>query len=808
MMRYLLLTITILSTATTLSARTASEIQLALRKLNVVGSALYVAAHPDDENTAMLAWLANERLVRTGYLSVTRGDGGQNLIGNEKSELLGVIRTAELLEARRIDGAEQFFTRAIDFGYSKTPEETLSIWDRKLVLTDVETVMSVFQPDVVITRFPTTGEGGHGQHTASAILAEEAFAKMTSFAPRRLFWNRFSFRPVDPASPELATSLRVDLGAYNELLGRAYTEIAADSRTQHKSQGFGAAERRGSILNYLQQRAGPPATADVLEGIDLTWGRIPGGEAVGTIVQKALDTFDPEKPAAVIPLLFDALDAMQQLVGPANAPRVGPKIAEVEQLIADCAGLSIEATAPVSYVTPGGEIPVAVTIVNRSDFPLRLSAVSGRFATGSGTGDPLPNNQPVRREIKMTIPSHEEISQPFWLVKPPTKGSYTVARHEAWRANNRVALPVDVAIGDDRGRMLIYTTPVVYKWVDRVEGEKSRAVDIVPEVTINPGSGVYVFPDAKPKQIALALRSFGAKTATIRLNVPKGWSSAPAKREVTFEGNGSEAAVRFTITPPAAEASGNLVAEAELPDGRKLSLGVTEIDYPHIPARRVFGDAAARVVRVDVKKRGERVGYVMGSGDDVPGILRQIGYDVTLLTDEDLDRGDFSSYDAVVTGIRAYNTRQRLRLAHERLMDYVENGGTVVVQYNTGDNLAVPVPGPYPFKISRDRVTVEEAPVTFTEPAHPLLTTPNAITNADLAGWIQERGLYFTSEADPRYQTMLETADPGEKPSRGAQLYAKHGKGAFVYTSMAWWRQLPAGVPGAIRMFANLVSAR
>lgn len=809
-------------------AKTAAEIQLALRKLNVLGTALYVAAHPDDENTAMLAWLANERMFRTGYLSVTRGDGGQNLIGDEKGELLGVIRTQELLAARRIDRAEQMFTRAVDFGYSKTPDETLTIWGPDSV-ADVVWAIRRFKPDVIITRFPPTGEGGHGHHTASAILAEKAFdaawdpaqypdqlQHVSVWEPKRLFWNRFSFgRQIDPNDPAVANSLRIDLGTYNPLLGRAYTEIAAESRSEHKSQGFGSAERRGTILNYYDLRKGAPATKDLFEGIDTTWSRFPGGETVGAILKQAADSFDPDKPSASLPLLMKAWEALEQLrANPAWGPRTNPyyfaKQRELLDVIHDCAGLAIDISAADSAVVPGGEIPVSVTVVNRSDYPFRLTMIGSRYATPSKSlAVTLENNKPVKTDVTLKLPADYDYSQPYWLRRPPSKGMYTVEDPAMiGMPENYPAVPILVTLDDPQYRNLVFAMPVTFRRTDPVAGEQVRNVDVVPEVTANLGSPVYLFPEAKARPVTVWLRSFGAKEATVRLHVPAGWTAEPASTPVTFSGKGDETRVTFTVTPPVKEATGAVLAEVELKSGKRISLGLTSIEYAHIPAQRVFGDAGAKLVRADIKRRGNRVGYIMGSGDDVPNILRQVGYEVTLLTDADLDRGDFATWDAVVAGIRAYNTRKRLRLAHEKLMQYVANGGTMVVQYNTLDDLAVPAPGPFPFKISRDRVTVEEAPVTFTAADHPLLTTPNKITAADFEGWVQERGLYFASEWDPRYTTVLSTNDPGEPARPGGELYARHGKGVFVYTSYAWWRQLPAGVGGAIRGFVNLVSAK
>ncbi|MEO8033352.1 MAG: PIG-L family deacetylase [Acidobacteriota bacterium] len=816
------------STLTAQPPLDSAQLQLQLKKLTVLGGAMYVAAHPDDENTAMLAWWSNERLYRTAYLSMTRGDGGQNLIGDEKGELLGLIRTQELLAARRVDGAEQYFTRALDFGYSKNPEETLRIWGHDLILADVVWNIRRFQPDVLVTRFPTTGEGGHGHHTASAILAGEAFtaaADPTRFPeqlkyvsvwqPRRLFWNRFSFQPIKPDDPSVAKSLRVDLGTFNPLLGRAYTEIAAESRSQHKSQGFGSAERRGSIINYYNQVAGDPATADLFEGINTTWSRYAGGEAVGKILQQAFDTYDAKSPQKSLPLLLAAWDAMDRLgAQPEWDPKVNPwiavKRADLANAIRAAAGIAIDVAAVDSSVIPGGEVNVNVTVVNRSDYPFTLSTVGSRYGNPSkGMGALLKNNEPVKTEISIKLPADFGYSQPYWLAAAPSKGAFTVGEQSLiGLPENLAAIPIIVTLQDNM-RSLFFPLSAVYRWTDAVKGEQTRPVDVVPEVTANLSSRVLVFGDRQPKSVALSMTSFrGPTSAKARLKVPEGWSVTPAEVPVVFSKKGDEQRATFTITPPAAETTGQATAEVTLPDGQRLSLGLTNIDYPHIPAQRVFGDASAKLVRVNVKKRGSRVGYVMGPGDEVPEALRQVGYDVTLLTDADLDRGDFAKYDTIVTGVRAYNTRTRLKLAEPKLMQYVESGGTMVVQYNSTSPqpMLVESPGPWPFTISSERVTVEDAHVHVLTPQNALLNTPNKINAADWDGWIQERGLYFASKWDPQYETLIATNDPGDAEKPGGELVAHYGKGTYVYTSYSWFRQLPAGVPGAYKLFVNLVS--
>ena len=693
-MRRTLLLLLTLFVSTAALAKDAAQLRLALQRLGNVGGALYVAAHPDDENTALLAWSANGRLYRTAYLSVTRGDGGQNLIGEETGPLLGVIRTHELLAARRIDGAEQMFTRAIDFGYSKSPDETLRIWGHDAVLADVVWAIRRFQPDVIITRFPVTGQGGHGHHTASALLAEEAFlaaADPTRFPEqlpfakpwqaKRIFWNRFSFgRPIDPNDPAVANSLRVDLGTYNPLLGRAYTEIAAESRSQHKSQGFGSAERRGTILNYFDLRNGEPATQDLFEGVDASWSRYPGGENIAAILQRAADTFDENNPGATVPILIEALRALDRLRAvpewsDQQKPWLETKKQDVLDAIREAAGIAIDVAAADSTITPGGQLPVSVTVVNRSDYPFRLSVVASLYANPSkAPGTPLENNKPVKTDLTLKLPLRNANSQPYWLEHPPTKGLYTVT-HQLLigRPDNHPELPIHVTLDDPQMNTLIFTVPAVFRWTDPVKGEQTRDLDIVPPVSVKLGSNVYLFPEAKPRPVTVWMKSFAAATGTVRLAMPNGWKVEPESQAVTFDAKGGEASATFTVTPPAGADTALLRADVALGSAAPISEGIVDVDYPHIPAQRVLGEATAKVVRADIKHRGNRIGYIMGSGDDVPNILRQVGYEVVLLTDADLDRGEFAQYDAVVAGIRAYNTRTRLRLAHEKLMKYVDS---------------------------------------------------------------------------------------------------------------------------------------
>ena len=833
----------------------ASEIELQLKKLNVVGSVLYVAAHPDDENTAFLAWGAKGKLLETGYLSVTRGDGGQNLIGNETGELVGVLRTQELLAARRIDGARQFFTRAIDFGFSKNPEETFAIWGHDQVLSDVVWIIRSFRPDVIVTRFPTTGEGGHGNHTASAILASEAFtaaADPKAFAwqlkwvapwqPKRLLWNVFRFGGDAPRN-NAAGEIGLDLGAYNPLLGRSYTEIAGQSRSMHKSQGFGAAERRGTWMNDFRPILGDPAKEDLFEGVDLTWARYGAeGKTVGEILRKVEGAFRPNDPAASIPGLVEAWTAIGRLLeadpspsappspssfspskkSPGASPdegdtqRTGPKPtdpllrakrAEVVDAIRACLGLWTEAIASEPSAAPGAEVKAATMILNRSAFPAALDRIEITGATSPLAGGPLLPNEPLRGDATLVLSPDAAITQPYWLRKPAGKGLYAVADATLiGRPENAPPLVARFFVSV-AGASVPFETPVVFRRTDPVKGEIYSPFVVVPPVTANFDDKVYAFGSDAPKTVRVTLVAGAPRVSgSLRLVAPAGFRVSPA--EVLFEiaTKGEEKAVTFTLTPPHGLASGTLAAETTV-GGKTDSRSVVRVDYAHIPLQTLFPPAEARVLRIDVKAPHAPVGYIMGSGDTGPEALRQMGYSVTLLSDDELETGDLSRYAAIVAGIRAYNTRPRLKQATKRLEAYAEGGGTVLVQYSTTGDLVTDELGPYPFKLSRDRVTVEEAPVTFTKPGSSLLNFPNKLTQSDFDGWVQERGLYFAGSWDPRYETPIASHDPGESDKSGGLLFAKVGKGAWVYTGYAFFRQLPAGVPGAYRFFVNLVSA-
>jgi LmbE family N-acetylglucosaminyl deacetylase len=806
------------SHAQSVKTYSSSEIKLALKKLNTVGSVLYIAAHPDDENTRLLAYLATEKLLRTGYLALNRGDGGQNLIGGEQGELLGLIRTQELLAARRIDGAEQFFTRANDFGYSKNPEESLAIFDKEKVLADVVWTIRKFKPDVIITRFPTTGEGGHGHHTASAILAGEAFKAAADpkrfpeqlkyvqvWQARSLWWNTFNFS--SGANTIAANQLKIDVGIFNPLLGKGYCEIAAESRTMHKSQGFGVPKSRGSQLEYFKHIDGDSSATDLFVGIDQTWNRVAGATELSNLLNQAYKDFNPEKPADILPVLIKAFTAIQSLK---DTYWKAQKKKELEQVIMACSGLWFDAVAADYSVSPGNNIIISTSIIARNTNTVKLNKIAFTGGTDTVFNKTLLDNELLNYSKTVTISENIPYSTPYWLVDKHEKGMYKVDDQLLIGSPENIPAINAIFTLSILGQTFNFTKPVSYTWIDPIEGEKYRPLEIAPEVTATIDRHVFVFSNGQTQQIKVVLKSHITNAeGTLQLNLPEGWKCEPASVTFSLKQKEDEKNALFTVSPPikiiAKEAWVKAVVNI---NGKFISKGLTRIQYNHIPVQTLFPEAEAKMVQVNLVEKGKMIGYIVGAGDDVPNSLRQIGYDVTILTDEALTTKDLSGYDAIVVGIRAFNTNERMQFYHQKLMDYVNNGGNMIVQYNTNNFLSSIKGdiGSYPFKISRDRVTVEEAPMNFDNPQHPLLNTPNKITNADFEGWVQERGIYFATDYDSHYETIFSCNDPGEKSSKGSLIVAKYGKGNFIYTGLVFFRELPAGVLGAYRLFANMIS--
>ncbi len=813
-------------------ATPAGQILQNLRQLNVLGTVLYVAAHPDDENTLMLTYLANHRYFRTGYLALTRGDGGQNLIGAEQGELLGLIRTQELLGARRIDGPSQFFSRAFDFGFSKTTEEAVRLWGRDKVLADVVWQIRRFRPDVVITRFPPDARAGHGHHSASAALAEEAFqiandpkrfpeqlAYVSVWQPKRVMWNTYNPQAfLSTKRPEdKGNIISVETGLFNPMLGKSYGEIAAESRSQHKSQGFGVPASRGSRLDYLMTKAGDTAQADLMDGVDVSWKRVPNSQRVQTLVNELISGFRADQPGALVPGLLNLYRELGKL--DAKNQYVIDKKQAVEGLLQQCTGLFMEAIPSEFALSPGETSRVVLSAVNRSAVAVRLLSFRlPQLGRDSTLNLPLKPNEQVTLPLPVTIPATLPISQPYWLEKPVTQGLFQVAdQQKIGLPENPPALTAEFTVEID-GQAFTFSRPWIYKSVDPVDGEVYRPLEIRPDLTANLSERVLAFSDNQPKPVEIIVKANRANASgTLRLEAPAGWRVEPASMPINLTDKFGEARVTVQVSPAggATPATNGILravltvnATANRP-ATTFSQSLRTISYKHIPAQTLFPPAETKLVRLDVAVTAKRVGYIMGAGDDVPLALRQMGCTVTVLNEADLV-GNLSGYDAIVVGVRAYNTNEYMALVQPRLMAYVQNGGTLVVQYVTaggpGNTLKTKQMGPFPFSISRERVTEEDAAITFLKPDHRLLTYPNKITQADFQGWIQERGIYFAQDFDKNYEALFSMHDTGEAEKTGSLIYTPYGKGHFIYTGLVFFRELPAGVPGAYRLMANLIS--
>ena len=799
---------------------TASEIYHKLEKLNFLGSALYVAAHPDDENTRLISYLANDMHAKTAYLSLTRGDGGQNLIGPEIRELLGVIRTQELLAARASDGGEQLFTRANDFGYSKHPDETLEIWNKDAVLSDVVRAIRTFKPDVIINRFNHRNPGStHGHHTASAMLSFEAFDLVGdatkfpetaitygSWQPKRLLFNtswwfygsKEKFEKADKSN-----LVSVETGNYYPALGLSNGEIASLSRSMHKSQGFGSTGTRGKQTEYLEFLKGefPQDTTNIFDGINTSWSRIEGGVAIGKILNPLLDSFNFQDPSTIVPQLVEAYRLLKDTK---QGHWRSIKLKELEELIVACSGVFLEAVANKESINPMGAYTLKVEAINRGTNKITLSKIT--TASGlilSSKEIVLLSNEKENLELEVTS-QNKVPSTAYWLKSKGTLGMYSAPKDLIGLPQTPAAEQISFTLNIDNTALQILKD-VVYKFNDPVDGEVYRPFNVLPKVSASIAEKVLVFADENSQKVAVHVRAGKDNIeGTLQLNAPKGWVvSSP--QLFTLERQGETSTLWFTVTPPKNQSQGYLRPLIQIGD-TYYDKELINIDYDHIPYQSVLLPSKAKVVRINIEKKGQHIGYIQGAGDGVGQSLEQIGYSVTNLDVTEISAQSLKKYDAVVVGVRAYNTIAALAFAQKELNKYVQAGGTMVVQYNTSHRLVTKQVAPYALSLSRDRVTDEFAPVTILDPSHPVLNSPNKITQEDFKGWVQERGLYFPNKWAEEFTPILAMNDKGAPQTKGSLLVARYGKGHYVYTGLSFFRELPAGVAGAYRLFANIIS--
>jgi LmbE family N-acetylglucosaminyl deacetylase len=829
-----------------------------LQRLQTTASVLHTGAHPDDEDSAFLARAARGDHARVAYLSLNRGEGGQNLIGAELFDALGVIRTEELLQARRLDGGEQFFTRTVDYGFSKTREEAAAKWNELEALGDMVRVIRTFRPLVIYSRFTGTPADGHGHHQFAGYLTPRAFraAADPSQFPEQLEeglrpWQarKLYVRP----EPGMSPTLEVQTGALDHVLGRSYAEIAAEGRSQHKSQGMGTLELKGPfstglrLTENLVPRAGSTEQS-IFDGIDVG---IPGLvnlvglpdddtlrvhlQTIDRAARQALDEYHPLQPGGIIPVLAEGLRAVRaarlsllDIAAPAGAKDEAHflltlKEREFGDALMYSAGVVLDPLSDEEAVVPGASFGVTTRVFLPPGAGVNVTAVTLKAPAGwsvvEQAAEEVTLGAPqVRRERpsysvghRVALPASAPPTQPYFLTEPRQGDSYR------WVDGLPKSVPfapslltAAVTLTFD-GVPLTVDAPVRYRFADAVRGELRREVNVVPAVTLGLDSQLLIVPLGNlPHQQRLLLRAHSHSSrpvvGTLALRLPQGWTATPREWPLTLENKGDQMSATFTVTIPANRTTGTFEIAARAVVGETTySNDMQVVGYPHIQTHRIYRPAVVRAQVLDLQIAPLRVGYIMGSGDEVPDALRRMGVDVVLVDSEMLSTGDLSEFDTIVVGIRASEARPDFVANHGRLVQFVERGGTLVVQYQQQEYLARGL-APYPAAGANSRVTDENAPVTILEPDHPAFTFPNRIVASDFTGWVQERNLYAFTEFDARYTPLLESMDPGESPQRGGELYAELGRGRFVYTAYSWFRQLPAGVPGAYRQFANLVS--
>ena len=727
-----------------------------LKQMEVLGSVLYIAAHPDDENNAFLPYLTKERRYRTAYLSLTRGDGGQNLIGKEQGIELGLIRTQELLAARMQDGAEQYFSTAYEFGYSKSAKEALAIWDHQKVLSDVVWVIRKFQPDIIITRFPGDARAGHGHHAASSIIAQEAYTAAADpnmfpeqfkygvqpWKAKRILWNTFNFGTVNTTNDN---QLKIEVGGYNPTIGKSYGEIGAEARTMHKSQGEGRPRRRGSYFEFFQHLNGDTAKMDIMDGVNTSWSKL-NAPKIQSSMQQIISTYKIDQPATIVPSL---VQLYQQVKSLPESQWKNYQLNLIQTTIESASGLLVEATTTKQQVVPEGDLSIQVLVNQRSNVNTSLEKIQFLSAQtnikDSLLNIKLANNQNQQFTYAFKVPTSQTISQPYWLINPKTEGMFVVQDQTmVGKAENDPSFSILLQYTIE-GQLFQKQYPVQYKYVDLTKGDVYQPIVVLPKKEVAAVKAVVLMPTT---------------------------SNAPSP---------------------------------------KFDQGIFHktIQYDHIPAQTYFQDASIQVVKVDIKKQGQKVGYIDGAGDAIPEALEQLGYEVVFLKESDLTPAHLKGLDAIVVGIRAFNMYAYLSDKQAVLNEYIANGGNLIIQYLKSNqvgtqNIKV---GPYPFTVnSGRRVTEENTDVTFVLPNHPVLNFPNKISAQDFNNWVQERSTYQAENIDTRFQTPLQMSDTGEAPSMGSLLIAPFGKGNFAYVSLALFRQLPAGNPGAYKLFANLLS--
>lgn len=819
-----------------------------LKRLNNTKSLMMIGAHPDDEDSGLLAYMARGENARTAYLSLTRGDGGQNRLGKELFEPLGIIRTEELLQARTLDGAEQYFTRAFDYGYSKTLAEAKSKWDEKVILCDVVRAIRTFRPLVVISRFSGTSRDGHGQHQFAGYISKpavEAAADSSQCKKSGATWKvkKFyrSFR-----SRNATPTLRMNTGKYDPLIGRSYFQIAIQGRSQHKSQEQGFLELRGDKFSSVSLEGEPRNETGIFDGIDVTINGISKLvgytpmvpkelESIQTSAERALNEYEPNKSQKILPILKNGLLAVETaaaklgrinkdgaITARATRKYIMQKRKEFIEAIKLASGLKIDVLANQETTSQGEDFLTSIKIfypktANMKVIDIKLNAPNGwqisqgkEVVDNSRFGRFFRETADQARYFNVKVSNDTKLTQPYFLEKPRDGFMYQ------WENDDNQNMPFQEAVMSADitlemfGARITFRQPVEYRLRDQLRGEIRRNLNIVPKVSLDLDQHLLIVPTSSKPQtrlisVNMLCSSSEKASGTVRIEVPKGWAVSPNFADFELKKKGESTSFEFEVTVPGnmRPNSYKLRAVAEIA-GQKFEQTMNTVSYDHIQTHRYYTDAKTKVNVFDLKAAAVKVGYIMGSGDQIPEAIRQMGLDVKLLTKKDLTNGDFSQYDTIVVGIRASETRPDYIANNERLHDYVRQGGTLIVQYQKfaylRQNLA-----PFPAKFNA-RVAEEDAKVTILDTDHPVFNFPNKITQSDFDNWVHERNLYAFKTFDKRFVPLLECHDTGESENKGGMVYAKIGKGNYMYCSYSFFRQLPAGVPGAFRLFANILS--
>lgn len=802
-----------------------SEIYRDLKTLKHLPKVLYLAAHPDDENTGLLSWLINDQNVETGYLSLTRGDGGQNLLGTEQGAALGLIRTHELLEARKLDGAQQFFTRAIDFGFSKNTTDTFKQWNADSITADVVWVIRQFRPDVIICRFPPTAAAGHGQHAASAVVAEKAFKLagdknafpdqlkyVNVWQPKRVLWNTFRFGGVNTTAEN---QLKVTVGQYDAQLGMGYGELAGLSRSLHKSQGAGTQSVAGIRTEYFSHVVGEPAKNTLFDGVTKTWTSL-GNADIDQALDQIITAFNFNTPEQSLPALLALRKKIMMLK---DSELKKDKIKSLDHIILSCAGFMGEVVTNQAEAVAGDHYNFRLNLISRSANPVVLENVKWLNQSESFNRS-LSKDSLITIQHDIQIPTDAALTEPYWLAKPPANAATFSVPDETLIGLPEAESPLNVLVGLKIGpEKFQVKLPLSFKKLDPVRGDVVEALRIVPAVELKFTQPLYLVKENEDLHLSLHLKVNSDKQlGKGNLNLMYNGEKLGGAEVNSF--NGKDFTVDYVI--PKTKLSSINLSRLQL-DANFVTDGVTYnkkqvlIQYPHLPSLQYFAPATVTVMKGDIQAKIKKVGYIEGAGDFIPEFLRIAGVQVDVLKDGDFygntdasgsSQNKLSQYDAIVLGVRANNTEKKLGRWMPFLYSYVKEGGNLVMQYNTNQDTTVDQLGMYNFSIANKRVTEENATVTFLNPNHKLLNFPNKITADDFKGWVQERGAYFPAQWDAAYEPLFEMHDTDEEPLKGSTLYARYGKGNFIYTPLAFFRQLPAGNVGAARLFFNFLSAQ